>query len=71
MAEIMATSSGYALDTPVGIADGGGFKDWFISEFGRPGFTVELGQGKNPLPAENAGKILDRVSEMLMLCIMM
>ena len=71
MAEIMATSSGYALDTPVGIADGGGFKDWFISEFGRPGFTIELGQGKNPLPAENAAKILDRVSEMLMLCIMM
>lgn len=71
MAEIMATSSGYALDTPVGIADGGGFKDWFISEFRRPGFTVELGNGKNPLPAESAGEIYSRVKEMLVLCTIM
>jgi g-D-glutamyl-meso-diaminopimelate peptidase len=28
-----------------------GFKDWFIAEFRRPGFTVELGCGENPLPA--------------------
>ncbi|TMN23688.1 M14 family metallopeptidase [Lentibacillus cibarius] len=27
-----------------------GFKDWFIKEFRRPGFTVELGTGVNPLP---------------------
>jgi g-D-glutamyl-meso-diaminopimelate peptidase len=26
-----------------------GFKDWFIQEFRRPGFTVEVGRGKNPL----------------------
>ena len=68
MAEILATSSGYALDTPVGIADGGGFKDWFICEFNRPGFTVEIGRGKNPLPAESAGEIFSRIEELLMLC---
>ncbi|MFD2760807.1 M14 family metallopeptidase [Lentibacillus juripiscarius] len=27
-----------------------GYKDWFIKEFRRPGFTVELGTGVNPLP---------------------
>ncbi|HEY4554517.1 MAG TPA: M14 family metallocarboxypeptidase, partial [Bacillaceae bacterium] len=27
-----------------------GFKDWFIQEFRKPGFTLELGKGKNPLP---------------------
>lgn len=27
-----------------------GYKDWFIQEFGRPGFTVEAGFGVNPLP---------------------
>lgn len=27
-----------------------GFKDWFIQEFRKPGFTVELGWGENPLP---------------------
>lgn len=27
-----------------------GYKDWFIQEWRRPGFTVELGMGTNPLP---------------------
>jgi g-D-glutamyl-meso-diaminopimelate peptidase len=27
-----------------------GYKDWFIQEWRRPGFTVELGRGVNPLP---------------------
>ncbi|WP_251553565.1 M14 family metallopeptidase [Neobacillus muris] len=27
-----------------------GYKDWFIQEWRRPGFTVELGTGTNPLP---------------------
>ena len=67
MAEIMATASGYALDTPLGIATGGGFKDWFIKEFSRPGFTVEIGRGKNPLPADTAGNIYNRIREMLLL----
>lgn len=29
-----------------------GYKDWFIREFRRPGFTVEAGFGVNPLPLE-------------------
>ncbi len=67
MAEIMATASGYALDYPTGLAEGGGFKDWFIKEFSRPGFTIELGLGKNPLPAEETEKIYLKAREMLML----
>ncbi len=27
-----------------------GYKDWFIQEWRRPGFTVEVGRGVNPLP---------------------
>ncbi|WP_409274309.1 M14 family metallopeptidase [Neobacillus sp. SCS-31] len=27
-----------------------GYKDWFIQDWRRPGFTVELGRGTNPLP---------------------
>lgn len=27
-----------------------GYKDWFIQDFRRPGFTIELGSGVNPLP---------------------
>ncbi len=65
MAEIMATVSGYALDVPVGLAIGGGFKDWFISEYLRPAFTVEVGKGRNPLPVNSAEKIYNDISEML------
>ena len=67
MAEIMAAVSGYALDIPLGIATGGGFKDWFINEFSRPGFTLELGLGENPLPKENTDKIYQKCKEMLIL----
>lgn len=67
MAEIMATSSGYALDYPVGLASGGGFKDWFITEFSKPAFTVEIGKGKNPLPIDTAYNLYLRIREMLML----
>ncbi|MBQ8741350.1 MAG: M14 family metallocarboxypeptidase [Clostridia bacterium] len=65
MAEIMAATSGYALDVPVGLASGGGFKDWFLKEYLRPAFTVEVGNGKNPLPITDAPKIYNDIREML------
>ena len=27
-----------------------GFKDWFIQEYNRPGYTIEVGMGVSPLP---------------------
>ncbi|WP_017728090.1 M14 family metallopeptidase [Halalkalibacterium ligniniphilum] len=37
--------------SPIRTADSdGGYKDWFIQETGRPGFTIEVGVGINPLP---------------------
>ena len=36
-----------------------GYKDWFIQEWRRPGFTVELGHGKNPLPISQFGEIYE------------
>lgn len=71
MAQIMASSSGYALDVPTGLASGGGFKDWFIKERCAPAFTVEVGLGKNPLPIESAAKIYADVREMLTLAAIM
>ena len=71
MAEILASSSNYALDVPISIADGGGFKDWFIEKFQKPGFTVEIGKGRNPLPAESAESIYNQIKEMLTLYIIM
>ncbi|WP_462412623.1 M14 family metallopeptidase [Neobacillus sp. Marseille-QA0830] len=34
-----------------------GFKDWFIQDWRRPGFTVELGTGTNPLPISQFDEI--------------
>lgn len=71
MAEIFAASSGYALDVPLGLALGGGFKDWFIKAFHRPGFTVEIGKGKNPLPPGEGDKIYEQIKEMLTVGLLM
>ena len=71
MATVMARSSVYKKSSPEGLAVGGGFKDWFITEFKRPAFTVEVGKGRNPLPPEDLGPIYDKIEEMLTLCLIM
>lgn len=71
MAEIMSASSGYKIEYPEGLASGGGFKDWFVKEFLRPAFTIEIGKGKNPLPKEVYPETFARISEMLTLCSIM
>ena len=67
MAEIAATVSGYRAAAPEGLASHGGYKDWFIRETGRPGFTVELGKGKNPLPVSCFEEAYEQAREMLLL----
>ncbi len=59
IAKRMARESGYAVAIPTGSASYGGCKDWFIKEFGKEGFTIEIGKGKNPLPMQ----MLDDVYE--------
>jgi len=46
----MAQASGYEAIQNVNST--AGYKDWFIMNFRKPGFTVELGLGENPLPIE-------------------
>ncbi|MBR3144410.1 MAG: M14 family metallocarboxypeptidase [Clostridia bacterium] len=65
MAKVLSSVSGYALDVPIGIATGGGFKDFFIEEFCRPGFTIEFGKGENPLQIKDTAKIYQKAEEML------
>jgi len=36
-----------------------GYKDWFIQDWRRPGFTVEVGTGINPLPISQYPKIYE------------
>lgn len=71
MAQVMATSSGYTLSAPEGLAVGGGFKDWFLTECRRPAFTIEVGKGENPLPIEDFDLIYPRLEEMLILSAIM
>lgn len=56
----LADVSGYTVAMPEGLASHGGLKDWFIEAFGRPGFTVELGRGENPLPLSDFDKIYEK-----------
>ena len=50
LGEEFARLSGYMLsDTPYA-SSFAGYKDWFIQDFGRPGYTIEVGEGENPLP---------------------
>ena len=71
MAEIMSASSGYSIEQPTGLAVGGGFKDWFIKEFNRPAFTVEVGKGENPLPLSVYSETYSQIRELLMLSAIM
>ncbi|MBQ5320669.1 MAG: gamma-D-glutamyl-meso-diaminopimelate peptidase [Oscillospiraceae bacterium] len=65
IAKILSSFSGYKLILPEGTASHGGFKDWFIKEFSRPGFTFEIGKGENPLPLEDLDSIYLKIYEAL------
>lgn len=55
--EKMAAVSGYALaDVPSESANAG-YRDWFILNYDRPGYTVEAGEGVNPLPLSQLNEI--------------
>ncbi|MEW9097031.1 MAG: M14 family metallopeptidase [Clostridiaceae bacterium] len=65
--ELFAEVSGYTLSETTGIASYAGYKDWFIEEFRRPGYTIEVGKGKNPLPISQFDKIYNDNEELLLL----
>lgn len=47
-----ANASGYLLtDVPYN-SSFAGYKDWFIQDYNRPGYTIEAGIGENPLPID-------------------
>ncbi|WP_274364299.1 M14 family metallopeptidase [Paenibacillus thermotolerans] len=55
MAAEFARVSGYVPERTV--ESWAGYKDWFIQEWRRPGFTIEMGQGQNPLPLSQFNEI--------------
>ena len=63
----MAEASGYTLaDTPYA-SSFAGYKDWFIQAYGRPGYTVEVGEGVNPLPLSQFDEIYRDVAPILLI----
>lgn len=50
LAEEFARVSGYQMEDTPYESSFAGYKDWFIQNFRRPGFTIEAGSGENPLP---------------------
>lgn len=62
----LSALSGYELAAPEGIASYAGYKDWYIQDFRRPGYTIEVGQGTNPLPITQFDRIYDDNLPMLL-----
>lgn len=65
--EQFADVSGYTPQEAAGITSYSGYKDWFIQDFGRPGFTIEVGRGVNPLPISQFPEIYENNEELLVL----
>ncbi|MFK2826642.1 M14 family metallopeptidase [Bacillus sp. B190/17] len=63
LARLFAQVSGYKAIRYVDSHSG--YKDWFIQEFRRPGFTIELGEGQNPLPLSQFDEIYNAASGIL------
>lgn len=55
--ENLSQISGYALEEATGPASVAGYKDWFTQEYHRPGYTIEVGSGTNPLPISQFDEI--------------
>ncbi|MBQ8278322.1 MAG: M14 family metallocarboxypeptidase [Roseburia sp.] len=63
--------SGYTVEETPEVSGYAGYKDWFIQDYNRPGYTIEVGQGINPLPVtqfqqiygDNIGILLGAMTE--------
>lgn len=63
----LSNASGYPLlDTPYS-SSFAGFKDWFIQNYNRPGYTIEAGIGQNPLPIAQFNQIYEDVLGIMVL----
>ena len=65
IAKMLSSLTDYTLVKNEGLGSSGGLKDWFIEEFKKPAFTIEVGKGKNPLPLKDFDDIYNRVESMM------
>ncbi len=57
LGEEFSRISGYALEDTPYESSFAGYKDWFIQNFRRPGYTIEVGSGESPLPLSQFDQI--------------
>jgi len=65
LARSLSEASGYVLEDVPDISSHGGYRDWFIQEYNRPGMTIECGKGENPLPLSDFDEIYKKVAPLL------
>ncbi len=69
LAKAMAAKNGYQLIEPEeSDKKAAGYKDWFIKEFEKPGFTIEISDGKaeRPLPSSQLSRYFQENKEVLL-----
>ena len=57
IARELSAASGYPSEQTPEDSSYAGYKDWFIQQYNRPGYTVETGSGTNPLPIGQCSEI--------------
>ncbi|MBP5166077.1 MAG: peptidoglycan-binding protein, partial [Oscillospiraceae bacterium] len=57
IAQELSRLSGYAAELTPPESAWAGYKDWFIQQYDRPGFTIEAGSGVSPLPLSQFAEI--------------
>lgn len=67
IAQIFARASGYTVAYTPYEAAFAGYKDWFIEEYRRPGYTIEVGLGTNPIPITQFNTIYQNNEEIMLL----
>ncbi|MBE7020742.1 MAG: LysM peptidoglycan-binding domain-containing protein [Ruminococcaceae bacterium] len=60
IAREFALLSGYSVEEVPAVSGYAGYKDWFILNYMRPGFTIEAGKGINPLPISALNDIYEK-----------
>ena len=66
LATQLSQASGYELEDVPDESSHGGYRDWFIESFNRPGFTIECGLGESPLPLSDFDEIYKKTRPMMM-----
>jgi len=61
--------SGYKLTKPEKDSSYAGYKDWYVDNFFKPGYTIEVGKGTSgePLPIAQAKEILEKIEEIFLI----